>query len=326
MGTYVDVVERDRLIEGLLWEYGGWLDRQRGLAPVTVRNYCNMLRPFLAGLALPIEDTVSELDGAAITAFMIGYCGGRNTPTVKAMARSLRSFLRFAHATGRTRAELWGAVPASAGWRLAGLPSAVPVAELERVLGLAERKRTTATGRRDYAILSLLARLGLRRIEVARLELHDIDWRAGEITIVGKGDRVERLPLLHEPGQAIAAWLVDGRPVCQTRTVFTTVMPPVRAMSSGAIGHVVATACHWAGIPRIGAHRFRHTLATEMLRAGASLPEVGQVLRHRSDQATAIYAKVDDQALRPLARRWPTAASPPEYLRPLARKWPGVQS
>ena len=142
------------------------------------------------------------------------YCRDRNTNSVKSMARSVRSFLRFAHATGRTSVGLWGAVPVSAGWHLASLPRSVPAADLERLLAVAARWRLTATDRRDYAILLLLARLGLRRGEVAGLGLDDIDWRAGELTVVGKGDRVERLPLPAEPGEAIAAWLVDGRPEC----------------------------------------------------------------------------------------------------------------
>jgi site-specific recombinase XerD len=321
----VDVVVDDGSVEGLLLEYGMWLDRQRGLASVTVRNYRKMVRSFLGVLVSPAEDAVRELDARTVTAFMVEYCRDRNISTAKSMARSVRSFLRFAHATGRTRVGLWGAVPASTGWHLAGLPCVVPASDIERLLAVAACARSTAAGRRDYAILSLLARFGLRRGEVVRLRLEDIDWRAGEITVVGKGDRVERLPLLAEPGEAIAAWLVDGRPRCDARTVFATVRTPFRPMSPGAIGHVVATACQRAGLPRIGAHRLRHTLATEMLRAGASLPEVGQVLRHRSDRSTAIYAKVDEKALWPLARRWP-AAGVGQELRPLARRWPGAQS
>jgi len=178
--------------------------------------------------------------------------------------------------------------------------------------------------------LLLLARLGLRRGEVAGLGLDDIDWRAGELTVIGKGDRVERLPLSAGPGEAIAAWLVDGRPECQTRSVFTTLRPPGRPLSSGAIGHIVGSACQSAGLDRIGAHRLRHTLATAMLRSGASLPEVGQVLRHRSAMSTAIYAKVDEVALRPLAKPWPgsapAGANADDAARSLARPWPESRS
>ena len=209
-------------VSGVLVEYGEWLDRQRGLAPITIDNYCWNVEQFLAALPQPTQVSVSLLDAGTVTAFMVEYCRDRNTNSVKSMARSVRSFLRFAHATGRTSVGLWGAVPVSAGWHLASLPRSVPAADLERLLAVAGRWRFTATDRRDYAILLLLARLGLRRGEVAGLRLDDIDWRAGELTVIGKGDRVERLPLPAGPGEAIAAWLVDGRPECQTRSVFTT--------------------------------------------------------------------------------------------------------
>ena len=313
---------------GVLCEYAEWLTRQRGLAPVTVNNYCWNVRQFLAALPQPVTVSVGLLDAGAVTAFMAGYCRDRNANTAKSMARSVRSFLRFVHATGRTPVGLWGAVPAAAGWHLASLPKAVPAADLERLLDVAKRWRFSATERRDYAVLLLLTRLGLRRGEVAALRLDDIDWRAAELTITGKGDRVECLPLPAEPGEAIAAWLVDGRPECMTRSVFTTLRPPGRPLSPGAIGHIVGGACRSAGLNRIGAHRLRHTLATEMLRAGAPLQEVGQVLRHRSERSTAIYAKVDECALRPLARPWPGAAlaESDDAARSLVRPWPGVWS
>ena len=199
-----------------------WLDRQRGLAPVTIDNYCWNVEQFLAALPQPTQVSVSLLDAGTVTAFMVEYCRDRNTNSVKSMARSVRSFLRFAHATGRTSVGLWGAVPVSAGWHLASLPRSVPAADLEHLLAVAGRWRFTATDRRDYAILLLLARLGLRRGEVAGLRLDDIDWRAGELTVIGKGDRVERLPLPAGPGEAIAAWLVDGRPECQTRSAISS--------------------------------------------------------------------------------------------------------
>ena len=315
-------------VNALLAEYGTWLDRQRGLAPITVDNYCWNVKQFLATLPGPAQASMGLVDAGRVTAFMVEFCRDRNTNSAKTMARSVRSFLRFAHATGRTSAELWGAVPASSGWHLASLPKAVPAADVEQLLRVAAFSRFAATGRRDYAILLLLARLGLRRGEVAGLRLDDIDWRAGELTVSGKGNRIERLPLPVQPGEAIAAWLTDGRPQCQTRSLFTTLRPPGLPLSSGAIGHVVRSACRTAGIAQIGAHRLRHTLATAMLRAGASLPEVGQVLRHHSVMSTAIYAKVDEVALRPLARPWagtsPAAADP--AARGLARPWPGTRS
>ena len=187
-------------VSGVLVEYGEWLRLQRGLAPVTIDNYCWHVEQFLEGLPQPVQVSVALLDAGTVTAFMVEHCRNRNTNSVKSMARSVRSFLRFAHATGRTSVGLWGAVPVSAGWHLASLPRSVPAADLERLLAVAGRWRLSATERRDYAILLLLARLGLRRGEVASLRLDDIDWRAGELTVIGKGDRVERLPLPDEPG------------------------------------------------------------------------------------------------------------------------------
>lgn len=319
-------------VSELLSEFGEWLDRQRGLSPVTVHNYCWHVEQFLRSLPGTVRAPVDLLDAGTVTAFMVEFCRDRNTNSAKSMARSVRSFLRFAHATGRTRVELWGAVPSSAGWHLASLPKAVPAAEVEQLMKVAAiRARFSATGRRDYAILLLLARLGLRRGEVAALGLDDIDWRSGELAVLGKGNRVERLPLPVEAGEAIVAWLTGGRPSCETRWVFTTLKPPGRPLSSGAIGHVMGSLCRIAGVDRIGAHRLRHTLASDMLRAGASLAEVGQVLRHRSVRSTAIYAKVDQVALRPLARPWPgttpRTAGPPEAAREqLVRPWPAGSS
>lgn len=317
-------------VADVLTAFGHWLDRQRGLAPVTVGNYCWNVERFLETLPPPAEVSIGTLGPDAVTAFMIEFCRDRNTNSAKSMTRSLRSFLRFAHATGRTSIGLWSAVPSPASWHRSSLPKAVPADHVERLLAAAGRASVTVSGRRDYAILLLLARLGLRRGEVAALRLDDIDWRAGEVTVVGKGASIERMPLPAQPGEAIAAWLCDGRPQCSTRAVFTTMRPPGRPLSPGAVAHVVRTWCRTARIPQIGAHRLRHTLATEMLRAGASLPEVGQVLRHRSPRSTAIYAKVDQIALRPLARPWPgtapEATDADEDTRRLARPWPGARS
>lgn len=317
-------------VTDVLTAFGAWLDRQRGLAPVTIGNYCWHVERFLETLPPPVEASIGLLGADAVTAFMIEFCRDRNTNSAKSMARSLRSFLRFAHATGRTSIGLWSAVPSAASWHQASLPRAVPADQVEHLLEVAAGASVTVSGRRDYAILVLLSRLGLRRGEVAALSLGDIDWWAGELTVLGKGASLERLPLPAQPGEAISAWLCDGRPRCQTRAVFTTLRPPGRRLSSGAVAHVVRTWCRTAGLPQIGAHRLRHTLATEMLRAGASLPEVGQVLRHRSARSTAIYAKVDQVAQRPLARPWPGTA--PETTdagqdtRQLARPWPGARS
>lgn len=287
----------------LLTEFCKWLDRERGLSPVSVRCYSKQAKYFLA--AVGGSEAVSRLGAGSVTAFMVEYSKDRNGWSAKAMVTSLRAFLRFAHATGRTVVPLAGAVPAVASWRLSALPRGLSQAEIERLLGCCHRD--TVTGLRDLAVLSLLARLGLRGAEAAGLQLEDIDWRAGEVAITGKGDRTERLPLPTVVGEALAAWLVGGRPRCESRAVFVTVRRPYRQLSPEAVRAIMGRGCDRAGLGRRGAHQLRHALATQILRAGASLPEVGQVLRHRSQLATSIYAKVDQDALRPLARPWPGA-------------------
>jgi integrase/recombinase XerD len=290
----------------LLAGFRSWLVAERGLSAETVRGYCNQASTFLASLPEPVDSSVQQLDSGRVTSFMVGHCQGRNTWSAKAMATSLRALLRYLHVCGHTPTGLVGAVPGVAGWRLASLPRGLDAAVVARLLGSCDR--ATVVGRRDYAILLVLARLGLRGGEVAGLELGDIDWRSGEVTVRGKAERVDRLPLPVDVGEAIVAYLADGRPACAARSVFCTVRAPYRPLTPAAIRQVMGWACRRAGLPRVGAHRLRHTLATDMLRAGASLPEVGQVLRHRSDLSTAIYAKVDENALRPLARPWPMGA------------------
>jgi integrase/recombinase XerD len=288
----------------ILAEFGTWLDRERGLSPVSVRCYCKQVKYFLA--AAGGEEAVGDLDAGKVIAFMVEWSRDCAREPAKAMVTSLRAFLRFAHAAGRTGVPLAAAVPAVASWRLSGLPKGLTAAEIERLLTACDRE--TATGLRDYAVLSLLARLGLRGAEAAGLQLDDIDWRAGEIAVTGKGSRTERLPLPAPAGEALAAWLTGGRPRCGSRAVFVTMHRPYRQMTPEGVRTVMGRACDRAGMERRGARRLRHALAAEMLRAGASLPEVGQVLRHRSMLATSLYAKVGQDALRPLARPWPGAA------------------
>jgi integrase/recombinase XerD len=290
----------------LLAGFRSWLAAERGLSRETVRCYSHQAGTFLASLPDPVESAVRQLDSGQVTSFMVGYCRDRNVESAKAMATSLRALLRFLHVSGHTPIGLAGAVPGVAGWRLASLPRGVDAAVVAQLLGSCDQ--ATAIGRRDYAILIMLVRLGLRGAEAADLRLGDLDWRAGEVTVRGKGHRIDRLPMPSDVGEAIVAYLTDGRPDCETRTVFATVRKPYRRLTAAAIRGIMGQACRRAGLPRVGAHRLRHTLATDMLRAGASLPQVGQVLRHRSDLSTAIYAKVDENALRPLARPWPTAA------------------
>jgi integrase/recombinase XerD len=293
--------------EALVAEFRGWLAGERGLSAATVTCYGKQARTFLAGLPGPLDAALQELDAGQVISFMLGYCQGRNRESAKAMVTAVRALLRFLHVTGRVPVPLAAAVPAVAGWRLASLPRGLATAVVDRLLGSCNRG--TKVGRRDYAILLMLARLGLRGAEAAALELADVDWHAGEVAIRGKGSRLERLPLPAEVGEALADYLVAGRPRCDAVTVFCTARAPYRRLSPAGIRGIMGQACRRAGLARVGAHRLRHSLATEMLRAGASLPEVGQVLRHRSQLATSAYAKVDENALRVLARPWPGGGS-----------------
>jgi integrase/recombinase XerD len=210
---------------------------------------------------------------------------------------------RFLYLEGETPIALATAAPAMAGWRNTSLPRGLEPDQVKRLLSSCDRR--TAVGRRDYAILVLLARLGLRRGEVAALRLDDIDWRRGEIAICGKGNQHDPLPLPVDVAEALIGYLRRGRPRIASRSVFLSVCAPLKPLSSAAIGRVLCGACDRARLPRMGTHRLRHTVATETLRRGASLPEVAQVLRHRSLLTTTIYAKVDRTALRRLARPWP---------------------
>jgi integrase/recombinase XerD len=267
-------------VEALLVEFRAWLAGQRGLSAVTVDCYGKQARVFLARLPEPVEMSLAELDAGQVTSFVLDYSAGRNTWSAKAMVTAVRALLRFLHVSGRVPVALVGAVPSVAGWRLASLPRGLAAGQVRRLLDSCDRG--TMVGRRDYAILILLSRLGVRGAEVVAIEMSDIDWRGGEVTVRGKGNRIERLPLPVDVGEALAGYVSAGRPRRACSAVFLTARAPYQRLSAAGVRAVVGYCCQRAGIPRIGAHRLRHTLATDMLRAGARLTEVGQVLRHRS--------------------------------------------
>jgi site-specific recombinase XerD len=290
----------------LVERYAEYLLVRRGLATETVRGYCNTARAFLADRERIAGDlALGALDVAAINNYLLGQSRRGSIASSKAVVTGLRSLLRFLYLQGLTDRDLADAVASVANWRLASLVKALDADSVARLLDSCDRG--TAVGRRDFAILLLLSRLGLRIGEVAALRLDDLDWRAGELAVCGKGSRQERLPLPVDVGEAIAAWLQDGRPDCQSRFVFTRARAPHDGLHPSALTSVVHRACGRAGLPRVGGHRLRHTAATEMLRAGSSLRDVGQVLRHRSSEVTSIYAKVDRRALSAVVRPWPGA-------------------
>lgn len=291
-------------VEALLAEYRLWLKAERGFAAESVRCYANQAGKFLAEFPDPLAASLAGLDAATITEIMVRHSTRSGSVwSAKAFVTAVRSLLRFLHVQGLIPTPLIGAVPAVAGWRLSVLPRGLRAEDVGALL--AAHDTTTPVGLRDHAVLTVLARLGLRGAEVAALRLVDVDWRGGQIVVRGKGSRVERLPLPVEVGQALAAYLTGGRPSCGCATVFVTARAPYQPLSATSIRAIMGRACQWAGLPRLGAHRLRHTLATDLLRAGSPLAEVGQVLRHRSQLSTAIYAKVDHDSLRALARPWP---------------------
>ena len=222
------------------------------------------------------------------------------------MVIALRAWLRFLYLQGHTPTPLAAAVLPTPSWRDNGISRALSEQQVARLLAGCDRQ--THTGRRDFAILTLLARLGLRAQEAASLTLDDVDWRNGEILVTGKGNRHDRLPLPVDVGEALVDYCHNARPRGGCRNLFLHVRAPFTALSNASINAVVIHACKRAGLPPVGAHRLRHSAATAMRRAGAPLLEIGQVLRHRHPVTTALYAKDDQAALVTVARQWPGGA------------------
>ena len=294
----------------LLEAYRRYLVETRGLAPKTVQRYVTWAA---AGLLAGLADGDGEVDLDRLTAgFVIEFVSGeaqRLCPgSAKDLMVGLRSFLRFLFGAGLVRFDLSGSLPSVAVWGGGSLPKAL---EPEQVTGLLDScDRGSVIGLRDLAVMTMLARLGLRAGEVAGLDIEDFDWRAGEVTVRGKGGRVERMPLPGDVGEAVTGYLVEGRPKVGCRSVFLRVCAPIVGIGPVGVSSIVGRACERAGLRPCGAHRLRHSAATAMLRAGGSLDEVGQVLRHRSGPATtSIYAKVDHSALRSVAQPWPGGAA-----------------
>jgi len=293
-------------VEEQLARFRRYLEHERGLAPAAARGYVDKVRPFVARFDGPDGLELWRVDVAEVRGFVVEVCPRLGRRAAQLTTVALRALLRFLHLEGVLERSLAGAVPSVAGWRLSGLPKRLEPGQVDALLDSCDK--STVIGLRDLAILTVLARLGLRAGEVAALSLEDIDWRAGELIVRGKGARSERLPLPHDVGEAIVGYLRDGRPAtAQDRAVFVRVRAPHHRLSPGGITFVVAAAARRAGLGLVHAHRLRHTAASEMLRCGATLPEVGQVLRHRHAATTAIYAKVDREALRQIARPWPGA-------------------
>ncbi len=287
-------------------EYAEYLRDAQALAEATIIHYVPFVRDFLHHCFGDGKVTLSRLRAADVVSFVQLRARRLHLRHAKLMTTALRSFLRYVRYRGDIAPDLAAAVPAVANWSMQSIPRAISAEQTRQLL--ASVNRQTAVGRRDYAILLLLARLGLRAGEVAFLELDDIDWRSGQLSVRGKGGQRNELPLPADVGKAIAAYLQHGRPRSNSRRVFLRVKAPITGFrrSNGVIT-LVRHSLQRAGIdaPTMGAHQFRHGLATQMLSHGASLSEIGEVLGHRHPQTTSIYAKVNIKALRTLAVPWP---------------------
>ena len=290
-------------------EFVLYLQQERGLAIATITNYRSILIRFLSTYFSRRAADLSRLCAADIVGFVQQQAAFLSATAAKNMTTALRSFLQYARYKGYIDLDLSAAVPTVASWSMASIPKSIPADQVELVLSSCDRQ--SATGRRDYAILLLLARLGLRAGEIVSLVLEDIDWQAGEITVHGKSGHRPKLPLSIDVGEALAAYLRNGRPRTNNRFVFLREKAPIRGFDGpGTVGAIVRRALARAGInaPQKGAHQFRHYLATELLRQGASLSEIGELLGHRCPDTTAIYAKVDLVSLRTIALPWPGGA------------------
>jgi integrase/recombinase XerD len=300
------VVQVDAEAEAVVQAYGRYRREERRLAETTVMTNVYSVRQFLAWLAEGDRGGLDRLGPDELIDYVVSEAGRVTVGTMRVTVTTLRTFVRFLFATGVTERDLSGCVPSVAGSRFDGLPKAVDAAVLSALLASCDRSRPG--GRRDFAILILMSRLGLRAIEIAALRLDDIDWRGGELELRGKGGRRDRLPLPRDVGEVLVDYLRFGRRPSADRAVFLQTREPAVGMSRNAVVFVSRSASARAGLPVVGGHRLRHTAATEMLRHGASLREVGQVLRHNDDTTTAIYAKVDRASLSLVMRPWPGEA------------------
>jgi integrase/recombinase XerD len=295
----------DTAADALLTEFAGFLRNERGLAEKTICFYRRV-----AGLLLSSQlgdgGDVRALTARHINAFVLAQAQRRGAGSLNNVVTALRALLRFCYLRGYTDTPLAAAAPRTVGWRDRGPSRGLGPGQVERLLASCDRR--TSTGRRDFAMLVVLARLGLRANEVAALRVDDVDWRVGEITVHGKGNRTDRLPLPVDVGQAIAGYCRRGRPQRQCRALFVQAKAPYAALSSTAVSKVVHAAGARAGLSKMGAHRLRHSAAVALRRAGAPLFEIGQLLRHQHAVTTAGYARDDQDALAEVARRWPGGA------------------
>jgi integrase/recombinase XerD len=292
--------------EALLAGFAGYLASERGLAAGTVHRYLRFGRVLITGLGIAAETDLAGVTAADVVSLIVSQARRRNPADMRGLVTAARSLLGFLHVTGRVAAPLAAAVPSAPGHWAGSLPRGIAPGQAAALLASCDRDG--AAGRRDYAVLMMLSRMGLRAGEVIGITLEDIDWRAGQLVVRGKADQAGALPLPADVGEAIADYLRYGRARTADRHLFITVRAPFTGLARNtSICGIVRQACRRAGIEPFGPHRLRHAVACDLLADGASLAEIGQLLRHRSERATAIYAKADIEALRALARPCPPA-------------------
>jgi len=304
-GVVVPLVREVTAVDLLIEAYRSWLTDTRGLATPTVLRYESLARRFCEEQAtLRGDDFLGSLSASDLTGFLLREANRVSVGAAKGRVAEVRSLSRFLYVARLTETNLAAAVPPVAGWRDTSVPKAVPSTHVDKMLAALDAEECL----RDRAILTLVARLGLRSIEVSRLELGDIDWRSGELVVRGKARRQDKMPMPTEVGEVISAYLLRARPSTESRRVFMTSKAPIKPIRADLVSDVARRACERAGIRRVGAHRLRHSLATEMLRRGVTLPDISQVLRHSDLATTAIYAKVDIEGLRSVVQPWPGTA------------------
>jgi site-specific recombinase XerD len=291
------------VVDSVVERFRAHLLAERGLKPNVAEFYVASVRPFVSTVVVGDVIDTASLSARTVTAFVSDLSRSLAPKTVQGRASALRALLRFWFLDGVTCVDLSASVPKVA-HRPSGLPKGLPAEQVTALLASCDTG--SGNGLRDRAILTMLTRLGLRSGEIAGLQLDDLDWRQGEVVVRGKGSRIDRLPLPADVGQVLVDYLQAGRPdTALDRCVFVRVKAPHRGLTNIGVTQVVNAAAHRAGLGTIYAHRLRHSAATAMLAAGAPLAQIGQVLRHRSTLTTAIYAKVDIEALRDLAMPWP---------------------
>ena len=293
--------------EQIFEAFSHYLREERGLATKSIVRHLPFIRLFLREVCPGGVSDLGKISQADVTRYIERHARDWSAGSGKAMCWALRSFLRYLHHKGLNPLALADCVPSIRRWKLANLPTYLSAAQVQTVLDGCDR--ATALGRRDYAILMILAKLGMRAGEVASLTLDDVDWRSGEMLIRAKGRQQAKMPIPPDVGAAVVVYLRDGRPKSSCRRLFLRTPAPHVGFASGcAITMIAKAALDRAGIhgyAHHGAHLFRHSLATELLRSGATLSQIGQLLRHKSHDTTRIYAKVDIEALRTLGLPWP---------------------